>query len=163
MNRLPYMDTAWYALLAREIEATSMTAVAARLRVSRGAVSQVFNGTGLYGTGQASADKFGERVLRMSADMRCPFLSRETGEERFITGADCAEYAYRECPTSSSMATRHWQACRQCPVRVPAPVRWNESAGRFIPLHNGGAQRGREQSSPGVAAPDVPPTEKEAA
>ncbi len=155
------MNEPWFQLLRQEIEATSMTAVAARLRVSRGAVSQVFNGTGLYGTGQASAEKFGERVRTMSTQMRCPFLSSVTGEEQFITGSECSAFAYRECPTSSSLATRHWQHCRACPSRVPAPVRWNESAGKFIPLHP--ERAGARKPRPGVAAPDTHPTEKEAA
>lgn len=161
---LPYMSEPWFAVLRHEIETTSMTHVATRLGVSRGAVSQVFNGTGLYGDGKASAARFGERVSKLINQMRCPFLTQSTGEEHWISGEQCRDYAYRECPTTSSLATRHWQSCRQCPDRVPAPHGWNEQRGQFITVHPVRTRKRADQApSPGVAAPDVPPTEKEAA
>ena len=158
MKRQPYMDESWYAVLTQAVADSTMTAVARRLDVSRGAVSQVLNGTGLYGSGQANTARFGERVMKMLSQMRCPFLSDTAGEERFISGEECRAYAYREAPTNSPMANRHWRACRDCVARVPAPRNWDERSLKFIEI------RAERAITAGVAAP-VPPTstEKEAA
>lgn len=159
MSLKPYMAEPWYALLQQAVRDSSMTAIAARLDVSRGAVSQVINGTGLYGTGSAGTKRFGERVMKMLSQMRCPFLSETAGEQRFISGEECRAYAFREAPTNSPLANRHWRACRECPSRVPAPKNWDEKSLRFVDL------RAIERANTaGVAAP-VPSTtdSKEAA
>jgi hypothetical protein len=161
VTRLPYMSEPWFQLLAAEIARTSCQAVADRLGVSRAAASMVYRGAGAYGTGEAGTERMAERVLQMLGDVECPFLSATTGEPTRISGDQCRGYAYREAPTSSPLASRHWQACRRCERRVSAPRGWDEAAGRFIDLAQlreqlRRASKGSHQaprSAPGVAAP----------
>jgi len=157
-RRMPYMDEPWFARLAQEIERTSMGAAAARIGVTASAVSQVFNGAGAYGDGTAGTRKFGARVeLMLDVRIACPFLGATTGEERLISGAQCAEYAYREVPTGSPLATRHWRACRGCALRVPAPKGWDEPLGTWtIPIK---PARPAPAAAAGVAAPVHSPEE----
>lgn len=156
------MSEPWFVLLRIEIERTTQTAVAQRLGLSRGAVSQVFRGTGEYGAGRADTSKFAARVLQMLGQVQCPFLTRAKGEAHWISGDACRGYAYRECPTNSSMATRHWQSCRSCDTRVSAPRGWSEAEKKVIPIR--AAARGSGGGTTGVAAPaHQPTTEKEAA
>jgi hypothetical protein len=155
----PYMSEPWYALLRAEVERTSITAAALRIGVSRGAVSQVLNGTGLYGTGEADTRRFGLRVMQMLSKVMCPFLTQTAGEDTWISGDQCRGYAYRECPTNSSLATRHWTACRGCPTRVSAPRGWDEQGHRFIEIKPEiKPQALPADDKPGVAAPDQPRT-----
>jgi len=149
-HQAPYMDSSWWRRLRDEIARTSMGATAARLGVTTSAVSQVFNGSGLYAT--YGAEKFGERVrLMLDISITCPFLTATAGEEKLIAGDQCREYAYREAPTASPMATRHWRACRSCARRVPAPRGWDERAGRFVIDIK--PARGAPAAATGVAAP----------
>lgn len=130
---LPYMREAWYALLAREVDASSLVAVARRLGVSHGAVSQVLRGTGLYGDGAAGTRRFGQRVLEiLEISIECPFLTQFTGEPRRISGPQCRDYAYREAPTANPHDGRHWRACRTCEQRVLPPRGWDEARGCFV-------------------------------
>lgn len=168
MTRLPYMSEPWYALLAAEVERTSMQAVADRLDVSRAAVSMVYRGAGAYGTGEASTVRFAKRVLQLLGDVTCPFLTMTTGEVQTITGDQCRSYAYRAAPTSNPLATRHWQACRKCDRRVSAPRGWDEATCTFVDLDalrdqiKRASKGSREQTA--VAAADLqPPPSEEAA
>lgn len=168
MTRLPYMAEPWFAALQAEVERSSVTAAARRLGVSHAAVSMVLRGAGPYGDGTAGTSRFAARVAQMLGQVRCPFLSSVTGEANFISGDQCRGYAYRETPTSSPLATRHWTACRSCSERVSAPRGWDEAARQFIDLKAVRAQLKRPsgppaESSPRVAARDLPPTRKEAA
>lgn len=149
---MPYMDEPWFRLFAAEIAATSMQRTAQRLGVTTGCVCLVANGAGLYGTGAAGTAKFGRRVLMMLGRIECPFLSATTGEPREISGDQCRDYAYREVPTGSPLATRHWRACRDCERRVPPPRGWDEARRiwtdiKFIP------RAPKARTAQGVAAP----------
>lgn len=131
---MPYMDEPWYAQLTAEVRATNQTVVAARIGLSRSALTQVLNGSGLYGSGGAGTGPFARRVQAMFAKFECPFLSAFTNEPRWITGEQCRDFAYREPPTANPHDGRHWRACRGCERRVPAPRGWDEAAGRFIEI-----------------------------
>lgn len=168
MTRLPYMLEPWFATFEAEIERSSVGAVAKRLGVSHAAVSMVRNGAGPYGDGSAGTRRFAARVAQMLGQVACPFLAATTGEDAWISGDKCREYAYRAVPTSSPLATRHWQACRKCERRVSAPRGWDEATRQFIDLKAVRGQLRRASgrpvdSSPGVAVPGLLPTEKEAA
>jgi len=60
---LSYMGEAWFALLRDACAGQRRSEVAAQLRLSAAAVSQVLNGSGKYGAGKASTDRIARRVL----------------------------------------------------------------------------------------------------
>ncbi|HEX7865979.1 MAG TPA: hypothetical protein VF555_13590 [Variovorax sp.] len=64
----PYMGEAWFALLRNACAGQRRSEVAARLRLSAAAVSQVLNGSGKYGAGKASTDRIARRVLDTFGD-----------------------------------------------------------------------------------------------
>lgn len=109
-------------LIRADIAATgSISKTAARIGISRPALSQILNGIGPYGTGRASTKRIAERVLTTIGMIVCPFLSEYHGSEQRITGLQCREYAYREHPpTNSPREMQHWRFCQICPNRVPA-------------------------------------------
>lgn len=156
-----YMTTRWFQLLRAEVQATSQADAARRIGVTPSCVCQVLNGGGQYGNGGADTEKFGRRVELMLGRVLCPFISATAGESRLITGDACRDYAYRDVPTGSSMATRHWQACRKCPSRVPAPRGWDETKADWI--EDKFAERAPKLSARadalGVAAPDLTTSE----
>lgn len=159
------MSEPWYALLVREVDASSLVAVARRLGVSHGAVSQVLRGTGLYGAGSASTRRFGQRVLELlEISIECPFLSQFTGEPRRISGPQCRDYAYREAPVANPHDGRHWRACRTCERRVLPPRGWDEARGCFIDTSALRKRRAAKTAAAVAAAQaEGQPTEKEAA
>jgi hypothetical protein len=131
-RRLPYMSESWFARLENEVRRSSMGRTAERLGLTVSAVSQVLNGTGGYGEGKCGTGKIAERVrVFLDIQITCPFLSAVTGEPKKIAGDECRDYAYREVPTGSPMATRHWRACRTCEKRVPPPRGWEEARAAF--------------------------------
>lgn len=100
------MNSPWFAMLEKAVSASSMTAVAQRLGISRTAISLVMSGK--YG---AATDKIAARVLAVYSVVDCPYLAQE------ISKVECAAHAGRAIPTSSPRAVRHWKACQTCPNR----------------------------------------------
>ncbi|MFC2588542.1 MAG: hypothetical protein ACFNZS_00960 [Ottowia sp.] len=115
MSAAEYKRKTWFALLVSRCESTPRAKVARQLGVSPATVSQVLNGSGLYGSGQASTEHIAERVVHTFGRYPCPYLTEEAGGvEQVITAAQCRAYAHRPAPTGSPRDMQHWQACRQC-------------------------------------------------
>lgn len=93
----------WLTILKQSVEATSMTAVASKLEVSRTTISLV-----LADKYPAKTDKIAAKVLDAYARITCP----HTGVE--ITHAECRALSTSAVPTSSPQAMRHWRACQSC-------------------------------------------------
>ena len=132
MNQpLPYMLEPWFLLLTERCQGAVRKRIAEQLGISSTALSMVINGTGPYGAGSASTERFAERVVHTFGRYACPHLTAEAGgEECVITADQCRGHAHRPPPTGSPRAMQHWQACRQChhreasapPVeRIPVP------------------------------------------
>ncbi len=117
-----YMTEPWFAVLQRACATHRQSHVARRLGISGGAVSQLLNGTGLYGDGRARTDRMAERVIYEFDRFACPYLSDGQGGEGavVITSSQCRAWALRPVPTSSPREIQHWQACQQCPNRLLA-------------------------------------------
>ncbi|SEJ95357.1 MULTISPECIES: hypothetical protein [unclassified Variovorax] len=58
-----YMSEPWFALLQAACAQRLRSEVAAQLRLSPAAVSQVLNASGKYGAGKARTDRIARRVL----------------------------------------------------------------------------------------------------
>lgn len=93
----------WLTLLQQAVTATSMTAVADKLDVSRTTISLV-----LADKYPAKTDKIAAKVLDTYARITCP----HTGME--ITYAECRQLSTSAVPTSSPQAMRYWRACQSC-------------------------------------------------
>jgi hypothetical protein len=114
---LAYMEEPWFALLQSRAAGQRHTQVARLLGISTGTLSQVLNGTGLYGEGKASTARVANKVLHTFGRYPCPHLTEEAGGvPQEITAEQCRARAHGPVPTTPS-AARHWQACRQCPHR----------------------------------------------
>lgn len=119
-----YMNEGWFALLRSRCEGMSKASIARQLDISGGALSQVLNATGKYGTGEASTSRIADRVVHTFGRYSCPHLSEEAGGvEQVITAEQCRAFAHRAAPTGSPRDMQHWQACRVCPHKAAsAPV-----------------------------------------
>jgi len=127
MAKLPYMDEPWFALLSAACDRTSRTEVATRMGVSQPMVCQVLNGSGLYGTGQASTARIADKVVHLLGQYACPHLSEQHGAVRVISADECRMYAHRNAPIGSPRDLAHWQACRKCAhFSLSAPVQPRE-------------------------------------
>lgn len=126
-GRLAYMADPRYLLLRQACEREPRTKVAQRLNVSPAAVGQVLNGSGLYGSGQASPEKLLQRVLHKFGQFECPHLSERFAEPRFISAAECRQHAHQpNPPVGSPQALLHWRACAGCKhkaLSAPAPAK----------------------------------------
>lgn len=94
----------WMKLLEEAVAASNITQVAAKLKLSRPAVSQV-----LSGTYAAKTDRIRDRVLEVFWRIECPHLSTD------ISTAECNQYSNSTVPTSSPRAMQHWRTCQTCP------------------------------------------------
>lgn len=111
-----YMAEPWFGVLQAACSGRKQSQVALRLGLSKGAISQVLNGTGLYGQGVVSTAHIAQRVMHVFDRFPCPHLSSESVEgEVVITSAQCRAWAHRPPPTSSPREIQHWQACQHCP------------------------------------------------
>lgn len=133
-----YMEEPWFTLLQSRTQGQSQAQVARLLGISAGALSQVINGTGLYGTGQASTVRIADKVLHTFGRYACPHLTEEAGgEPQVITAEQCRARAHGSVPTTPS-AARHWQACRQCPHKAastpPVPREPQPRPKKSIPI-----------------------------
>ena len=79
MSAAEYKRKTWFALLVSRCESTPRAKVARQLGVSPATVSQVLNGSGLYGSGQASTEHIAERVVHTFGRYPCPYLTEEAG------------------------------------------------------------------------------------
>ena len=125
-----YMQEQWFLMLQKRALEVSRTKVATELGVSVPMVSQVLNGSGLYGSGQASTARIADKVVHTFGRYVCPHLTAEEGGvEQIVTADECRVYAHRPAPVGSPRAMQHWQECRRCPhfaasaPVVPKPVR----------------------------------------
>ncbi len=119
MTRMAYMDEPWFQVLIGACKASSQRKVALRLDLSNGAISQVINGKGLYGSGQASTEGVAQRVMHRLESWACPYLSERStdGLPVVINGEECRTHAHRTAPSLNPQAMQHWQACHQCEHR----------------------------------------------
>ncbi|MGB6053773.1 MAG: hypothetical protein WBG17_00890, partial [Burkholderiaceae bacterium] len=104
----------WLRIVRDDIAASgSIAKTAARVGISRAALSQIINGIGPYGTGKASTERVAKRVMNTIGRIVCPFLTAYHGKETRITGLECRDYAYRvNPPTNSPREMQHWRACQ---------------------------------------------------
>jgi hypothetical protein len=122
-----YMTEPWFPLLADACRRMPKKDVALALGVSAPVVSQAMNGSGKYGSGEASTEKLALKVMHTFGQYACPHLSEQStdGQPVEITAEQCRGYAHRPAPTGSARDMRHWQACNTCPHKAltapPAP------------------------------------------
>lgn len=95
----------WKNLLNQAVEAANITQVAARLAMSRTAISLVMSGN--Y---PAKTDKIAARVLDVYGRVSCPFLGVE------IVQAECRAQRSSAVPTSSPRAMQFWRVCQGCQI-----------------------------------------------
>lgn len=120
---MSYTSEPWFALLQGALGNLSRKDVATRLGVSAPLLSQVLNGSGKYGTGQAGTGRFGERVVHTFGRYQCPHLSEQNGAPKVIDADECRVFAHRPAPVGSPRDMQHWQACNTCPHKAAtAPV-----------------------------------------
>lgn len=106
-------------LLAIEAESTGRTRAAARIKMSRTAVSLVL--VNKYPSPNTAGVE--RRVLAVLGRIECIALS-ET-----ITVEQCQRFYDRSAPTHNPHAMQHWRACQQCPYNP------NCSGGRNDSVH----------------------------
>ena len=110
---IPYEGERWFQLLKDACEATSVTAVAAKLGYGRARVSQVLNGIDANG---AKPDKVAAKVLALYDRWTCPYLNAE------ITGEECKETHSGQTPTHDPAKLAQRRTCRTCPHRAKHTV-----------------------------------------
>lgn len=98
--------TDWLKLLQEAVTASSQTAIAERLGVSRTTVSLV-----LSGKYPGKTDRVADRVLRVFGQVQCT----HTGQTISLTV--CVSYASRRAPLNNPLELSHWRTCRSCPLR----------------------------------------------
>lgn len=99
------MTAPWLDLLRGAVAASSMTAVAARLGISRTAVSLVL--AGKYG---AKVDRIAAKVLDVLGEsVDCP------AKGAVIAKSECNELRSRKAPMHNPIAMQTWRACQRCP------------------------------------------------
>ncbi len=95
-------DLEWMAMLRGQVEARSITAVAADLGVSRTAVSLV-----LAGKYPGKTDKMAARIVDVFARVECPYSGA------LVSPAECAQRS-GDMPMGSPGALRWWRMCQVC-------------------------------------------------
>lgn len=116
-----YKNEPWFNLLADVCARMKRKVVADVLGVSAPQISQVLNGSGKYGTGEAGTDKLAEKVIHTFGRYACPHLSEQSGfgdKSVVITAEECRAYAHRPAPSGSPRDMQHWQACNSCPHKA---------------------------------------------
>ncbi len=96
----------WLEMLREAVAASSQTAVAERLDVSRTTVSLV-----LAGKYPGKTDKVAARVLRVFGQVQCT----HTGQPIELTV--CVSYATRRPPVNNPREMSHFRTCLKCPLR----------------------------------------------
>lgn len=101
---LSYQQEPWFALLLSRTEGTQRSQVAKQLGISPATLSQVLNGSGLYGTGQASTERIADKVTHTFGRYTCPHLTEEAaGEPQVVTAEQCRGHAC-QCPHKAASA-----------------------------------------------------------
>ena len=102
----------WKELLQKAVDAegSSITAVSAKLDVSRTTISLV-----LADKYPAKTDKIAAKVMDTFARITCT----HTGAE--INHAECRVMSTGSVPTSSPQAMRQWRACQSCANKGDKP------------------------------------------
>jgi len=120
MTTLAYMAQPWYELLKERCASNTRFKVSVMLGISPAALSQVLNGSGKYGSGEAKTDRIADRVLHTFGRFECPHLTEqaEDSESVVITADQCRTFAHRVVPIGSPRELQHWQACQQCPHKA---------------------------------------------
>lgn len=95
----------WREILTREIEATSVTAVAKKIGYARTSVSLLHHGRYLGDNKHITA----AIIEAFAKEITCPHLKRE------IAPAECREMRDAPMPQSDPKKFRHWTVCRSCP------------------------------------------------
>ncbi|HSW16670.1 MAG TPA: hypothetical protein VLJ86_05550 [Ramlibacter sp.] len=139
---MKYKSQPWFALLVSACERMPRKVVATELGVSAPQISQVLNGSGKYGTGEAAPDKLAEKVIHTFGRYPCPHLSAQSGfgeQAVVITAEQCRGFAHRPAPTGSPRDMQHWQACNSCPHKAhtapPEPREVKPRKGRTDPTN----------------------------
>jgi hypothetical protein len=114
--RQPYMDTAWFAGLMDEVRRSNKTVVARKMGFSRSSISQVCNGCGPYGNGDASTERIESAYRRQYEQLACPHTGMQVGI------AHCRDTALRRAPTHNPLQMQQWQACQRCAYRPEKEV-----------------------------------------
>ena len=135
---LSYQQEPWFALLLSRTEGTQRSQVAKQLGISPATLSQVLNGSGLYGTGQASTERIADKVTHTFGRYTCPHLTEEAaGEPQVVTAEQCRGYAHSAPPTGSPRAMQHWRHACQCPHKAacaPPVPRAIHQRNKVIPI-----------------------------
>lgn len=107
-----YMAAPWFAALRIEIERANVTAVAARMGVSRVNLSLFVHGKGEYRVGgRAKPNLMEARYRRAFEQIVCPHTTS------VVEVDDCRVIALRPAPTHNPLQLAHWQCCQRCPYR----------------------------------------------
>ena len=96
----------WLQMLQDAVKASSQTAVAVRLNVSRTTVSLV-----LAGKYPGKTDRVAARVIDVFGQVKCT----HTGQPIVLTV--CVSYANRSAPLNNPFEMTHWRTCRKCEFR----------------------------------------------
>lgn len=115
---MTYKTEPWFALLQTACQSQQRQKVAEILGVSPPLLSQVLNGSGKYGMGEASTTRLADRVTHTFGRYECPHLSEQAGASHVITSAECRAFAQRPAPSGSPRDMQHWQACNACPHKA---------------------------------------------
>lgn len=116
---MTYKTEPWFAILEGAVATQKRKAVALALGVSAPTLSQVLNGSGKYGSGEASTGKLASKVEHTFGRFVCPHLTgQSTGEVVILTASECRAFAHRPAPSGSPRDMQHWQACNQCPHKA---------------------------------------------
>lgn len=115
---MTYKTEPWFALLQTACASQQRQKVAEILGVSAPLLSQVLNGSGKYGTGEASTTRLAERVTHTFGRYECPHLTEQNGASHIITSEECRAFAQRPAPSGSPRDMQHWQSCNACPHKV---------------------------------------------
>lgn len=94
----------WLDLLRAEVQSSSMARAAARLGISRTAVSLCLSDK--YG---AKTDRIEQRVWDVLGQVDCPFANEH------ISATTCRQHRERAAPLNNPMAMRLWRTCQHCP------------------------------------------------
>lgn len=112
------MSAPWIELLRSEVAASSMTAVAKRVGISRTAVSLCLSGK--YG---AKTERVAAKVLAILGEsVDCPAMGQIVAKEK------CRDFCTRRAPTHNPVAMQHWRTCQRCPNNPKCSQRENPHA-----------------------------------
>ncbi|USE78093.1 MarR family transcriptional regulator [Cupriavidus gilardii] len=155
--RPAYMEADWFQALVREVKASTQTAVAQRMGVSRVTLCIFLHGKGEYGNGGAKPDRMELRYRRAFEQLTCPHTGQQVGVDH------CRSVALRTAPTHNPMQLGHWKACQVCqykpaPLEKPAKPRRAARASADVPM---AVLDTRTMPLPEVGGPQINPTPEE--